>query len=188
MWFSIWITDIIRPCKMKTLKLIIVLVIFTILISCDHKEVTLTSNTAVENYIRLLKTNRYDSLSLPDFTSNDIPALLIYRNETQIITNFPHNGISSLFMPDCTLGMYVLWTIESIRAVAIHSNQLIGRFPSQNPILSLRDSTTLKLVYNDLSLKIAAESYFKWWENYKHTDFEVFKNIDPLSGTSYKWH
>ena len=172
---------------MKTVKLLLVLAIITVFISCDHKDVTLISNPSVENYIRLLKTNRYDSICLPAFTSNDIPALLTYRNETQIITNFPHNGISSLFMPDCTLGMYVLWTIESIRAVAIQSKLLIGRFPSQNPVLALRDSTELKLVYDDQSGKIVAESYFKWWESNKQKDFNEFKNIDPLADTNYRW-
>jgi len=173
---------------MKTLKLILVLAVFTVLISCDHKADPLISNPNVENYIRLLKTNQYDSLNLPAFTSNDIPALLIYRNETQSITNFPHNGISSLYMPDCTLGMYVLWTIESIRAVANNSGLLIGRFPSQNPVLALRDSVEMKLVYDNQSLQIAAASYYEWWENNEQKDFNEFKNIDPLAGTIYKWH
>ena len=173
---------------MKTCKLLFLLTIFTGLISCNHKDITIISTPSVENYIQLLKTNRYDSLSLPSFTSNDIPALLAYRNETQTITNFPHNGISSLYMPDCTLGMYVLWTIESIRAVAIQSERLNGRFPSQNPVLAMRDSAELKLVYDDQSQKTAAESYFKWWENNKHKDFNEFKIIDPLASTTYRWH
>ena len=91
-------------------------------------------------------------------------------------------------MPDCTLGMYVLWTIESIRAVANNSGLLIGIFPSQNPVLALRDSVGMKLVYDDQSLQIAAASYYEWWENNKQKDFNEFKNIDPLAATIYKWH
>ena len=156
--------------------------------SCDKKTDITSGNLTVERYIALLKTNQYDSLNLPAFTNLDIPALLTYRNETQIIHNFPRNGISSLYSQDCTLGMYVLWTIESIRAVAIQSDRLIMRFPSQNSILALRNSTEMKLVDDNLSLEIAAKAYCDWWENNKQKDFNDFKNVDPLAGTIYKWH
>ena len=135
-----------------------------------------------------MKANQYDSINLPAFTYNDIPTLLKYRNDTQVITNFPHNGISSLYAPNCTLGMYVLWTIESIRAVSINSKYLIMRFPSQNPILALRDSVDLMLVNDDTSHKIAAKAYFDWWENNKQKNFDEFKDIDPLVETKYRWH
>jgi len=171
---------------MKTVKTIILLVAFAGLISCnDNKEI---NNLTVDRYVELLKASQYDSTNLPAFTYNDIPALLKYRNETQVITNFPHNGISSLYGPDCKLGMYILWTIESIRAVAIDSKYLIMRFPSQNPILALRDSLGFNLVYDDTSHEIAAKAYYDWWENNKQRNFNEFKNIDPLSGTKYKWH
>jgi hypothetical protein len=101
---------------------------------------------------------------------------------------FPHNPFSSLYGPDCKLGIYVLWTIESIRAVSIESEYLIMGFPSQNPILALRDSDELNLVSDDLSHTIAADAYFDWWENNKNKDFDDFKNIDPLEETEYRWH
>lgn len=171
---------------MKTLKTFILLIAFVGLISCDdNKEI---SNVTVDKYVELLKANQYDSINLPAFTYNDIPTLLKYRNDTQVITNFPHNGISSLYAPNCTLGMYVLWTIESIRAVSINSKYLIMRFPSQNPILALRDSVDLMLVNDDTSHKIAAKAYFDWWENNKQKNFGEFKDIDPLVETKYKWH
>lgn len=171
---------------MKTLKTFILLIAFVGLISCDdNKEI---SKLTVDRYVELLKVNQYDSINLPAFTYNDIPALLKYRNETQVITNFPHNGISSLYAPDCTLGMYVLWTIESIRAVSINSKYLIMRFPSQNPILALRDSTGLNLVYDETSHQTIAKAYYDWLENNKQKNFNEFKNIDPLVETKYKWH
>jgi len=173
---------------MKTLKLFLVLISLTALISCKKSESEVKTNLSVERYIELLKANQYDLLNLPEFTYQDIPALLKYRNETQIITNFPHNGISSLYTPDCTLGMYVLWTIESIRAVAIHSEYLIMGFPSQNPILALRVADELSLVYSNESHQIAAKAYFDWWENNKQKNFNEFKNIDPLQSTDYRWH
>jgi len=173
---------------MRTLKFIILLISLIGIINCEKNDSEGKAELDVEKYIELLKLNQYDSLNLPVFTYEDIPTLLKYRNETMIITNFPHNGISSLYAPNCKLGMYVLWTIESIRAVAIKSEYLIMRFPSQNPILALRESDELDLIYNNVSHEIAAKSYFNWWENNKYRDFEEFKNIDPLIETDYKWH
>ncbi len=173
---------------MKTSKILITLILLIGIISCENDDLVPIDNPGVENYIELLKSNQYDALTLPEFTNDDIPGLLMYRNEIQVITDFPHNGISSLYAPDCKLGMYVLWTIESIRAVAIESDHLIGRFPSQNPILGTRNAEALELVYTDESHQMAANAYYDWWENNKDRDFEEFKNIDPLIGTDYKWH
>ena len=173
---------------MKALHFILVIVLMAGLVSCDKKADNEISSLNVDRYIELLKANQYDSINLPAFTYKDIPALLAYRNETRVITIFPCNPISSYYAPECTLGMYVLWTIESIRAMAIQSDRLIQRFPSQNPILALRDSTEMKLVYDTLSHEVAAKAYNDWWENNKQKDFNDFKSIDPLAGTNYKWH
>lgn len=173
---------------MKVFKYLILLVSFLNLTSCDKQDNEITINPVVEIYINLLKSNQYDSLNLPSLTYKDIPALLQYRNEPHIINNFPRNPISSLYGSECKLGIYVLWTIESIRAVSINSKYLIMRFPSQNPILALKASDELVLVNNNESLEIAAKAYFKWWEKNKQKDFDEFKNIDPLQATAYKWH
>jgi len=152
------------------------------LIGCEKQG----SNPDVETYINQLKSNSYKASELPAFKPSDIPALLEYRNSTIVITNFPHNGISSLWAPDCKLGMYVLWTIESIRAVEINSKYLIGRFPSQNPILALRASQELDLVYDTKSQEAAAKAYYDWW--YSSYLLRDKMNIDPLKDADYRWH
>lgn len=154
--------------------------------SCDKNS---TGNSeSVENYIEQLKANKYDSDNLPSFTYQDILFLLEYRNDTQVITNFPRNLISSYYQSECTVGMYVLWTIESIRAVSINSQFLIQGFPSQNPLLALRNSNEFKPVSDNSSHSIAAKAYYDWWTKNKLQDFDTFKNVDPLKDTDYKWH
>jgi hypothetical protein len=144
------------------------------------------SNPGVEKYIRQLRSNSYTDSELPAFKPSDIPALLEYRSSTIVITNFPHNGISSLWGPECKLGVFVLWTIESIRAVEINSKYLFGRFPSQNPILALRASQALNLVYDAKSQNEAAKAYYEWW--YSGYTLSDKMKIDPLKDTDYRWH
>jgi len=169
---------------MKTKIIWLLLFSSCFVLSCEKQD---TYNPEVENYIDLLKTGSYDSHELPEFHSSDIPALLKYRNDTLMITDFPHNGLSSLWGPDCKLGMYVLWTIESIRAVEINSKYLSwGRFPSLNPILAYRDSLELKIVRDKKSHTVATQAYYDWWHS--HPIIKDKMEIDPLKKTPYRWH
>ncbi|MGV3587383.1 MAG: DUF4943 family protein [Adhaeribacter sp.] len=171
---------------MRTIKLLFLVIFLAGAISCDNEDKG--ANISVKEYIQLLKANKYTADNLPAFTAKDIPALLAYRNETQLISNFPGNPISSMYLPSCKLGMYVLWTIESIRAVSINSKYLIQRFPSQQPILASRESPELKVINDDLSHQLAAKAYYEWWESNKTKEFNSFSNLDPLATTKYRWH
>ncbi len=172
---------------MKTLKILIFCISLISILGCDKDETEELKNVDVEKYVEQLKTGEYESPDLPAFSYKDIPALLVYRNETQIITVFPHNGISSLWMPECSLGMYVLWTIESIRAVAIDSEYLIGRFPSQNPIVQQREEPFDLESGNEIQ-ELVSKAYYDWWNENKYKEFSSFCNIDPLLETEYRWH
>lgn len=170
---------------MKTLKILLIYLCLISFFGCgDDSD---PSNISVERYVELLKKDDYDASELPNFTSKDIPALLTYRNESQLIKDFPVNMISSYWLPDCNLGMYVLWTIESIRARAIDSEYLIGTFPSQNPIVEKRDNPSSVVANNEIQ-ELIAKSYFDWWEINKNKDFDLFKEIDPLKDTEFRWH
>ena len=178
---------VFKKYKMKKVKFLILVAALFATFSCDKDEAEKIGDFDVEKYIILLKTGQYKPLELPAFTDKDIPALLEYRDETQLITDFPINGISSLWLSECTLGMYVLWTVESIRAVAIESENLIGRFPSLNPIVQKREDPS-SLEYGAEAHNVISQAYFDWWEENKHKDFNDFKDIDPLLKTIYSWH
>ncbi len=157
------------------------------IVGCNDNSLQESGNLNVENYIRLLRAEQYDSMSVPAFTYQDIPALLSYRNEKQLISNFPRNPISSYCTSQCRLGIYVLWTIESIRLVSIGSKYLVMRFPLQNAILALKNSD-FGLVTDDASHESAANAYYLWWESNRRRNFVDFAKVDPLATTNYKWH
>ena len=177
---------------MKTLKLFIILLPLLAFFACEEKENGQTETKSeqieeVEKYVNALKNSQYDDRDLPAFTDKYIDALLEYRNEKYIITKFPYNPISSLWLNECELGVYILWTIESIRTVAINSEFLIGRFPSQNPILQLRGEE-FKPIYNVDAYQIASDAYYTWWTSNKDKTLIEIMEIDPLENTSYQWH
>lgn len=171
--------------KMKTLKTLIACICILSLLGCNDESDPPTMS--VDRYVNLLKAGKYDFFELPAFTYKDIPVLLAYRNENQIIKDFPINWVSSSLTIECTLGMYVLWTIESIRARAVESEYLIGTFPSQNPIVKNKADFEWIEQTEDVRATVA-ESYFSWWEINKNKDFDVFKEIDPLKNTDLRWH
>ncbi|PZX48328.1 DUF4943 family protein [Algoriphagus chordae] len=170
---------------MKTLKTLLVCICLISLLGCEDD--SHPSNMTVESYVELLKKGEYDADQLPEFSSRDIPALLAYRNENQKIINFPVNTLSSSLTSECRLGMFVLWTIESIRARATNSKYLFHTFPSQNPVVENKVDFEW-LEQSDAIHAAVAESYFDWWENNMNKDFDQFKEIDPLLNTEYRWH
>jgi len=154
---------------------------------CDRETSMDFGNKEVDNYVQSLLAGQCKS-GLPAFTEKDIPALLKYRDDTRIIKNFPYNPISSYCCFDCRLGMYVLWTIESIRANSTGGKNVILGYPSQTPILALRDATSLILVDDDESHKTAAQAYYHWWRSNDNKKFDTFNMTDPLANTKYRWH
>jgi hypothetical protein len=174
---------------MKTAYTSIFLILLLFFPSCtgNNGSKDFLSNAAVDLYVQQLKLGVYKDDQLPAFTPDAIPPLLEYRNDTTMITTYPHNPISSLYLPESRLGIYVLWTIESIRAVTIKSPNLTGRFPSQNPILAVRDSVTLTLDNSLNAQQIASDAYYHWWYPNRNRKFDVYKNKDPLENSPYRW-
>jgi hypothetical protein len=140
-------------------------------------------NMSVRTYIRLLKEENYDFIDLPPFGPEDIPELLKYASEDLALKNYPHNPISSLMGEDCRLGVYVLWTIESIRKSSVAERTSPGRFPSLNPILAFKlpVDTTVDM---EESHKTALQAYINWWLS---GEFEQIKYVNPLETTEYFW-
>lgn len=173
--------------KMKTIKIIVFFAALISFFSCNKEDKEDLNKVSVERYIELLKQGKYDSRDLPDFTYQDIPALLKYRNETQMITGFPYNSVSSYYTEECSLGMYVLWTIEAIRTAAVGHDSSPGKFPSLNPMVGQKGEEYEIKVGSEIQAIISGE-YFEWWEGNKDKNFDEFKNIDPLSDTEYRWY
>ena len=127
---------------------------------------------------------------MPEFTSNDIPALLGYINDNSVVNIFPQNHISSYAPPDpeYRLGVLVLWTIESIRVVS-GGEPHVRRFPSQNPFVETKSEPIEWITNHDnVIYDSVRQAYSGWWAKNKNKKFSSFCNIDPLENTDYRWH
>ncbi|RIH62750.1 DUF4943 domain-containing protein [Mariniphaga sediminis] len=175
---------------MKTIKILILIGFFAGLLSCSKDDTEKISNPDVETYIELLKANQYDSFKLPEFSADDIPALLQYINDFSVVNKFPSNPISSYAEPnpDYRLSVLVLWTIESIRLAAM-DNKLVLGFASQNPFVQTKSEPIEWLTDHDSEIyNTIRQAYSNWWNENKHKKFSIFYNIDPLLETEYRWH
>jgi hypothetical protein len=167
---------------LKIHKFFLIILIIPLWVDCEWNSYFDTDNPAVHKYIELLRANKYDSLYLPRLSVDDIPALLKYRNESLVITKFPRNPISSYYNSGCRLGVYVLWSIESIRSTAVKSPLLILGFPSQNPMLVRRNVQGLEIADEADAQEIAAKAYYDWWYSSGNPV------VDPLEKTKFMWH
>jgi hypothetical protein len=177
---------------MKTLKIFAIAIPLLAFFACEKEGNGQTeTKEEVKKYVNELKDNQYEGRDLPAFTDKHIYELLKYRNEKGIITKFPCNPVSSLYQEECELGVYVLWTIESIRIKFANSDLLIiEKFPSLNPILRLRDSEEFVPVfdYDSEAYQILSDAYFTWWTNNQGKTLIEIMKTDPLENTLYKWH
>lgn len=154
---------------------------------CESNQPVVPGNPTVEEFIEQLKLGTYESKELPEFKYRDIPQLLEHAKKTQIIKNFPVNWISSYSQMECSLGMYVLWTVESVRAVSIEGENMIGRFPSQNPIVQ-KKGEPFQGANGKETQEIISNAYLDWWSANEGREFDDFKQTNPLEDTDYRWH
>ena len=167
--------------------LFFIFVLFTS-VACDKEKITPGDQPEVQQFIQDLRDGKYSEMTLPTFTPTQIPALMLYRDEEEMITAFPRNPISSFYQPEVRLGIVVLWTIESIRLSQVDGAQTVMGFPSQNPALAKRGATTLELADVASSHKSAAKAYYDWWKANRNKQFKEYCQTDPLTQTPYRWH
>lgn len=156
--------------------------------SCEEDESEQLKNE-VEQYMADLQAGKYDNaMELPPFTLEAIPTLLQYSENKRVITRFPRNPVSSYSNPNCTLGLYALWTVESIRLrYAQPDEPLAGRFPSLNPNLARRSTFVFNPEEREMAQEAAAAAYQAWWQRSQTLDYYSLMEIDPLQNTDFYW-
>ena len=148
-------------------------------VSCSKKSSDLSK---VDMFIETLKEDK-TAPEKPDFNVDNISELMEYRNEQLTISNFPRNALSSFYMEDVAVGMYVLWTIESLRMEAINDPNFY-LFASLNPRIAR--TSTGQLVDQDIIRSEVAEAYSAWWTS--KLTLEEKLQINPLEGLDLIWN
>jgi len=141
-------------------------------------------NMSVLQYMKQLENGTYESYELPLLDKNDIPTLIEYVQNKQIIAKHPTNPISSFICDSVSLGVIAMWTIESIRLTEINNNKSdIYRYPSLNPRLV----DTTYTITNKMELQyIASTCYGNWWNKSYKSELSKL-NDNPLKNTSIRW-
>ncbi len=159
-----------------------------ILFGCADDESAVSNE--VNDYVAGLLSGKYENATeLPAFTTEAIPYLLAYRNDTRKITKFPRNPLSSYAALESTVGMYTLWAIESVRELIAPSGGAVlpGRFPSLNPVLAQFEADGPRIAETSVAQPVAAAAYQAWWQQSQSLGVDELMRIDPLESTDYSW-
>ncbi len=144
----------------------------------------------VNVFIEQLKHGDYPDNRLPRFGLSQIPELLQYRNEKMLIESFPVNPVSSYYLPECRLGVYILWTIEYIRKRETGEADALLPWPSLSPVLTSKNPIDVAgpdFFDPDFLHEKAATAYYTWWENKRNVSAEAFVSTNPLQNTGIRW-
>jgi len=160
-------------------NLLICTVAFFLIVGCTRKSM---ESSKVETFIETLKNDEIGNVQVPDFNDENISELLQYREDDLNISNYPKNPLSSFILDEVSVGMYVLWTIESIRQKEIEDPNFY-LFASLNPMVIKR--STGEAVDQDAILPELAEAYFDWWNSSKSIEEKL--QINPLEGLGLRW-
>jgi len=139
----------------------------------------------IQQFVKMVKEDKYDKDELPNFTYKAIPVLLKYANDFSEITNFPTLPISSFQSSRLTVGECLLWTIEAIRQFDPTKTDKVY-FPSWVAQVWIKGDLNTPYL-NDNQLTEVYNLYKSWWENNTGKDFEITKQIDPLKDSVYSW-
>jgi len=115
--------------------------------------------------------------------SNNISELLDHSEDNRLISNFPRNPLSSFYMEKVSLGIYVLWTIESIRKDKSKDPEFY-LFASLNP--RIVRSSTGELVDQDAILTVVRKAYTNWWSSSLAIEDKLV--VDPLQDLDLRWN
>ena len=137
----------------------------------------------VESFIETLKENNNERIEAPDFNEENISELLEYRNDSSIISNFPRNPLSSFYMEEVSIGMYILWTVETIRLKA-NNDPDFYLFASLNPRVMRLSSG--ELVDQGAVLPEVAAAYAVWWNS--SLSIQEKLGVNPLEELDLSWN
>lgn len=142
----------------------------------DCRKKQTDASKASQQYISLLKADQYPKYDpIPRLGRDDIPYLIRYVSDSQVIHNFPIPLVSAYAWGPQQLGMVVMYTIESIRLQREYGVSscpyIVDSMDRQRP----------------LDVKLPAQLYMNWWEKNQDKGIDELKKLSPLEGTRMSW-
>ena len=175
---------------MKAFKILSLFSILLSLSACNQMGSNFRAdNEAVDEYIASLKSGSLEFTNFfhfHNFTENDISALIEYLDDRTVISNFPRNPISSLYLGESEVRIIVMWIIESIR-ISDPEDHVFERYPSQNPLLYDKEAESFINSYESDAYNVAAKAYKKWGNKVTSYNWNTSRKTDPLKDTNYSW-
>lgn len=171
--------------KKTWMLLFAVLVVFAFT-NCSEETLDY-NNPDVGLFVKQLKAGSYHTkndkgvVEVPHFTEKDIPELLSYAENLDVIPAFP--SVYNTNSGKIRLGECILWVVEGIR---------LGFPASMGCKMVEANAGNYEAIYflSDAEVLDAAARYRRWWENrqYPRTAWTIDPCYnEPLCGSGYRW-
>lgn len=158
-----------------------------LLLSCSCEKQEVRDQDQVDAYVAALLDGTFkpDIIQMKLFDPEAIPALLSYADDKREIPFPPVCPLSSALVSSCTVGIYMLWTVEGIRLANGGGGRAekLGGYPSLTP--TIKSTTALESDEEPTDVQaVASRAYRAWWAS---GPFTRIVHQDPLDGTGYRW-
>lgn len=143
--------------------------------ACQKKKNN-SSVTAANEYITVLKADHYPRYEvIPKLDKAAIAVLIEHVEDSNLINNYPIPAYGAAYYGPQSVGMIVMYTIESIR---------IQRSYGASTVPFVRDTAALQ---RKVTVAELAPHYIDWWSKNKDKSADELKQLSPLQGTPFVW-
>ncbi len=151
------------------MKYIAIAILTLITVACKKNDVSM-----VERFVKEVKAERYERITLPAFNVSHIGELMQYASDKHVVSNYPQPPYSSLYGGPVEVGLVVLYAIEAVRLQVDWPSIAVRVFDER-----------------DLNIKVPLSEvlpyYQRWWAENKDKSADELKMIDPLEGSGLTW-
>lgn len=151
------------------MKYIYIVVLMVLTAACKKNDLN-----DLEKFVREVKTERYEEITLPAFNVSHIDALMQHAPDKQVVSNYPRPPYSSYYGGPVEVGLVMLYVIEAVRLQVDWPSLAVRVFDEQG-------------FERQVPLSKVLPYYRRWWAENKGKSAAELRAIDPLEGSGLTW-
>lgn len=121
-----------------------------------------------------VKAERYEEITLPEFDTSHIDALIQHASDKQVVSNYPRPMHSSYYGGPTEVGLVMLYVVEAVRLQVDWPSMAVQVFDEQD-------------LDREVPLSEVLPYYKDWWAANKGKSTAELMEANPLEGSGLTW-